>query len=107
MERKKVMVDLQQLDLLEQRIVKATEVIRAARRERDAAQARIQELEQALGAARKDAAATEQRRQEFQEASEQLEILKEERQAIRGRVNRMLEMMAGLDDGAAESQRDH
>ena len=34
MEPKRVVVDLQQLDLLEQKIVKATELIRSLRREK-------------------------------------------------------------------------
>ena len=42
MERKKVVIDLEQIGLLEQRVVKATELIRSLRKERDAAQARLE-----------------------------------------------------------------
>ena len=107
MERKKVVVDLHQLDLLEQKIVKATELIRSLRRERDAAQTRFHEAEKSLAQAQKEAAGSERERRELHEAAEQLEVLREERQEIRGRVSRMLEMMAALDDGPAEARRDH
>ena len=40
MERRKVVVDLQQIDLLETRIVKAAETIRSLRRERDTLQSK-------------------------------------------------------------------
>ena len=88
MESKRVVVDLQQLDLLEQKIVKATELIRALRRERDAAQAKMRDLEAQLHASEKG-------RQELRELTEQLDVLREERQVIRGRVDQMLEMKSG------------
>jgi len=100
MESKRVVVDLQQLDLLEQKIVKATEHIRSLRRERDAAQVKARDLETQLHASEKG-------RQELREISEQLDVLREERQVIRGRVNQMLEMMTGLEDGGGEPRRDH
>jgi len=100
MESKRVVVDLQQLDLLEQKIVKATELIRSLRRERDAAQAKARELEAQIHASEKG-------RQELRELSEQLDLLREERQVIRGRVSQMLEMMAGLEDGGSETRREH
>lgn len=108
MEKKKVVVDLQQLDLLEQKIIKATEMIRALRRERDAGQSRIAGLEQTLARAQKEAASSEKERHEMQEAAEQIEALREERLAIRSKVTRMLELMAGLEDAAStEARREH
>src|SRR5439155_13172619 len=59
MEPKRVVVDLQQLDLLEQKIVKATELLRSLRREKDAALARVRELEKALTAAQTQIHASE------------------------------------------------
>lgn len=107
MEPKRVVVDLQQLDLLEQKIVKATELIRALRRERDAAQAKARDLEKTLAAAQAQIHASEKGREEMRELGEQLDLLREERQVIRGRVNQMLEMMAGLEEGGGEARRDH
>lgn len=105
MEKKKVVVDLQQLDLLEQKIIKATEMIRALRGERDAGHSRIAALEQSLARAQKEAAASDKERHELQEAAEQIEALREERQEIRSKVSRMLEMMAGLEEGASGEAR--
>lgn len=106
MEPKRVVVDLQQLDLLEQKIVKATELIRSLRREKDAALAKTRDLEKALAAAQSQIQATEKGREELRELSEQIDLLREERQEIRGRVNQMLEMMSGLEEGG-EARREH
>ena len=106
MEPKRVVVDLQQLDLLEQKIVKATELIRSLRREKDAALARARDLERSLTAAQSQILATEKGREELKELTEQIDVLREERQEIRGRVSQMLEMMAGLEDGG-EARREH
>jgi uncharacterized coiled-coil DUF342 family protein len=107
MEKKRVVIDLQQIDLLEQRVVKATELIRGLRRERDAAQARLAEAEQALARTEKEAAAAAQERQDLQEAADQIEALREERQLIRTKVTRMLEVMSSLDEATGEARRDH
>ena len=106
MEPKRVVVDLQQLDLLEQKIVKATELIRSLRREKDAALARTRDLEKALAAAQSQIQATEKGREELRELSNQIDLLREERLEIRGRVNQMLEMMSGLEEGG-EARREH
>jgi len=106
MEAKRVVVDLQQLDLLEQKIVKATELIRSLRREKDAALAKVRDVEKTLAAAQAQNQASEKGKEELRELSEQIDVLREERQEIRGRVNQMLEMMAGLEEGG-EARRDH
>jgi len=106
MEPKRVVVDLQQLDLLEQKIVKATELIRSLRREKDAALAKTRDLEKSLAAAQSQIHATEKGREELRDLSEQIDLLREERQEIRGRVNQMLEMMSGLEEGG-EARREH
>jgi uncharacterized coiled-coil DUF342 family protein len=107
MESKRVVVDLQQLDLLESKIVKATELIRSLRKERDQAQGRAKDLEKSLAAAQAQIHASERGRDELREITEQVDTLREERQAIRGRVSQMIEMMNGLEDGGGESRRDH
>jgi uncharacterized coiled-coil DUF342 family protein len=106
MEPKRVVVDLQQLDLLEHKIVKATELIRSLRRERDATQTKMRDLEKALAAAQAQNQASEKGKEELKELSEQIDVLREERQEIRGRVNQMLEVISGLEDGG-EARRDH
>jgi len=107
MNRNKVVVEMQQLDLLEQKIVKATELIRSLRRERDTALAQVEEVRAALAALQEQAKSSEQGQRELLDAAQQLETLSEERLTIRGRVTRMLEMMSALDEPAAEAGRDH
>ena len=107
MERRKVVIDLQQIDLLEQKIVKATELIRALRRERDGLQAKLEEASDALALAQKQAAGLEGHRREMQEATQQIEALQEERQAVRAKVERMLEAMASVEEAPSEARREH
>ena len=107
MERRKVVVDLQQLDLLEQRVVKATETIRALRRERDALQGQLREAQQGLASAREEAAGAEKQKREHQDLVQEVQALQEERQTIRGRVTRMLEMMEVLEEAPSEARREH
>ena len=104
---KRVVVDLQQIELLEQRVIKATETIRALRREREALQAKAAQAEHAVAEARRAAADAERERAALMEGAEELDMLREERQAIRGRVDRMLELMAALDENPAENRSDH
>ena len=107
MEAKKVLVELKELDLLEQRIGKATDLIRSLRRDRDVARAKLQETQEQLSRVQSEFRALEKDRDGDRQLSEQMEVLREERQVIRGRVTRMLEMMAALDDSAAPAAGDH
>ena len=43
----------------------------------------------------------------MRDLSQQLDLLREERQTIRGRVSQMLELMAGLEEGGGEARREH
>lgn len=107
MEGKKVVVDLEQIDQLEKRIQRATDLIRSLREERDSARSGL--LEARAEADRLQAAQRilEEDRKGAHAATEELGILREERQAIRGRVTRMLEMMASLDEGVVPGRSDH
>jgi DNA repair exonuclease SbcCD ATPase subunit len=107
MEARKVVVDLKQLDQLEERITRAAGLIGTLRRERDAALGELAEARRALEALRGEVRGMEQDRQGAREAHAELEILREERQAVRGRVTRMLEMMAALEENATEARTDH
>lgn len=107
MESKRVVVDLQQLDLLESKIVKASELIRSLRKDKDLAQGRVKDLEKSLAAAQAQIVASEKGKDDLRELAEQVDVLREERQAIRGRVSQMIEMMGTLEDGGGETRRDH
>jgi chromosome segregation ATPase len=107
MNKGKMVVDLQQLDQLEERITRATEMIAGLRREREAARVEAAEARRALEGLQAEVHGLRKEREGGREASAELEILREERQAVRGRVTRMLEMMAAIDDGATEARTDH
>ena len=107
MEAKKVVVDLQQLDLLEERIQRAVEILAGLRRERDAARSEAKELRERCDRLQAEARRLEQERQGARGLSDQLDLLKEEREAIRGRVGRLLEMMAELEETGTPARADH
>jgi len=107
MEGKKVAIEVKDLDLLEQRIKKAAELIRTLRRERDAARTKVLETQERFDRLQGEVRALEKERKGVTEMSEELRLLQEERQTVRGRVTRMLEMMAALDESAAQAQSDH
>jgi FtsZ-binding cell division protein ZapB len=107
MERKRGALDLDQLTELEKRVERAIDTIATLRRERDEARAE----QRAAGAAveRLEAERREQDRDRegFQSLTEQVTLLQEERQQVRGRVTRMLEMMASLDEAALPLRGEH
>ncbi len=107
MEKKKVVVDLNQLDLLEQKIIKATELIRTLRRERDSAQQSLAEATGSLTRLQKEAATRDHDRRELTEAAQQIDLLRQERQAVRGKVQKMLDLMSCLDESPAGARGGH
>ena len=107
MDGKKLVIELRQLDELEEKVARVTEMIGALRRERDAARGEAAEGRKALAALQAETRTLERDRQGAREAQAELDILREERQAVRGRVTRMLEMMAALDESEVEVRSDH
>ncbi|HZM70582.1 MAG TPA: hypothetical protein VFB95_09460 [Candidatus Cryosericum sp.] len=107
MEGKKVAIEVKELDVLEQKIKKAADLVRTLRRERDTARTKQQETQERFDRLQTEFRAMEKERQGAAAMSEELRLLQEERQTVRGRVTRMLEMMAAIDDSAAQAQSDH
>ena len=107
MSKKKVVIDLNQLDLLEKKIIKATELIRTLRRERTAVRAELEEATTSLAAVKKEAISGNRDRRELSEAVQQVEVLREEREAVRGKVQKMLDMMDYLDEAPSEARGEH
>jgi uncharacterized coiled-coil DUF342 family protein len=107
MEKKRMVVDLNQVDMLEQRVIKATEMIRALRRDRDAALAKLEEATASLARLTKETRDGERERRGLDEATRQLEVLQQERQAVRGKVQKMLDLMSCLDEAPVEARGDH
>lgn len=107
MEGKKVAIEVKELDLLEQKIKKAADLIRTLRRERDTARTKQQETQDRFERLQGEFRALEKEQKGAVAMSEELRLLQEERQTVRGRVTRMLEMMAAIDESAAQAQSDH
>ena len=107
MEKKRVIVDLSQLDMLEQRVIKATEMIRTLRRDHDAALAKLGEATASLSRLTKATKGGDRQRGELDHATRQLEVLQQERQAVRGKVQKMLDLMSCLDEAPVEARGDH
>jgi chromosome segregation ATPase len=106
MEGRKIMIDVKDFELLEQKILKATERMQALRRERDVARLKLQELQEQLDRLNGEYRALEKDRQGASVLKEEVQLLQSERQAIRGRVTRMLEMMTALEEPMS-AQADH
>lgn len=107
MDRKRAALDLDQLAELEKRVERAVDTIATLKRERDEARA----AQRAAGAA-VERLESERRDQERDRAgidalTEQVALLQDERQEVRGRVTRMLEMMASLDEAALPVRGEH
>src|SRR5262245_20142686 len=107
MEAKKVVLDLDQIDQLERRVQRATELIKTLRTERDEARAGLLEARATIDRLQSENRLLEADQKGTRAISEELGVLREERQAIRGRVTRMLEMMATLDEVALPVRSDH
>lgn len=107
MDKKRAGLDLDQLAELEKRVERAVDTIASLRRERDEARA----AQRAAGAAI-DRLEAEKRDQDRDRAglealTEQVTLLQEERHEVRGRVTRMLEMMASIEEAALPARGEH
>jgi hypothetical protein len=107
MESKKVVVDLQSLDLLEERVTRVLEVVASLRRERDSLREEARQAKERLDRALLENRRLEEERTGARVLTDEIDLLKEERQAIRGRVTRLLEMMAELEETATPARPGH
>jgi chromosome segregation ATPase len=98
---------MEALEMLEERVQRVTDTVRALRRENQDLQARLREAEVRLGESAQAVAALEERGRQGDEVSRQLRLLQEERQEIRGRVVRMLETFSSLEEMAPTGHIDH
>jgi len=107
MESKKVVVDLQSLDLLEERVTRVLETLAGLRRERDALREESRQARERLERALVENRRLEQEQTGSRALTDEIDVLKEERQAIRGRVTRLLEMMAELEETPTSARPGH
>lgn len=107
MEKKRGALDLDQLAELEKRVERAVDTIATLRRERDEARAAQRATGAALERLEAEKRDQDRDREGLSALTEQVALLQEERQAVRGRVTRMLEMMASLDEAALPVRGEH
>jgi hypothetical protein len=91
-------------DLLEQRVHKAAELVKYLRRENQTLaesqarlQGRLEEVEKALAAAQKQRKSSDQDAQQLESASHELKLLRQERDEVRQRIEKLVEVLDGLE----------
>lgn len=90
--------EMDNLELLEDRVRRVTEVIRGLRQENAQLAAQVKEAQDRLRKSNETIAALQEENRRGDELSRQLRLLQEERQEIRGRVSRMLETFSSIDE---------
>ena len=90
--------EMDNLELLEERVRRVTEVIRGLRHENAQLNAQVKEAQDRLRKSNETIAALQEENRRGDELSRQLRLLQEERQEIRGRVSRMLETFSSIDE---------
>jgi predicted RNase H-like nuclease (RuvC/YqgF family) len=91
-------------DLLEQRVHKAAELVKRLRRENHTLaenqarlQGRLEEVEEALAAAQKQRKTSDQDAQQLESAGQEVKLLRQERDEVRQRIEKLVEALDGLD----------
>jgi len=90
--------EMEVLEMLEERVQRATELIRSLRKENNELKALVKDAEDRAGQAQENVTRLEEAGRRGDELSRQLKLLQEERQEIRGRVTRMLETFAAIEE---------
>ena len=99
--------ELEVLELLEERVQRASDLIRGLRRENSELTAQLKESEERVRRSNEIAAKLEEQGRRTEEVSRQLKLLQEERQEIRGRVSRMLETFSAIDEAPSPGHPDN
>ena len=90
--------EMDNLELLEERVRRVTEVIRGLRHANAQLLAQVKEAQDQVRKSNETIAALQEENRRGDELSRQLRLLQEERQEIRGRVSRMLETFSSIDE---------
>jgi len=99
--------EMENLELLEERVRRVTEVIRGMRQENVQILAQLKEAQERIRNLNETIAALQEENRRGDELSRQLRLLQEERQEIRGRVSRMLETFSSIDEMQPTGRTDH
>jgi small-conductance mechanosensitive channel len=90
--------ELEVLEFLEERVRRAADLVRSLKRENLDLKSQIQAAEQKHKQALESIASLEEQHRRGDDVRRQLQLLQEERQEIRGRVTRMLETFAAMEE---------
>ena len=99
--------ELEVLELLEERVQRATELIRGLRKENLELKALAKDAEARLLKSQETISNLEEVGRRGDEVTRQLKLLQEERQEIRGRVTRMLETFAAMEEIPSSGHADN
>ena len=99
--------ELEVLELLEERVQRAADLIRGLRRENTELAARLKESEDRVRKHQESVTRLEEQGRRSDEVSRHLKLLQEERQEIRGRVSRMLETFSAMDEVPSSGHPDN
>ncbi len=99
--------EMENLELLEERVRRVTEVIRGMRQENAQVLAQLKESQERVRKLNETVAALQEENRRGDELSRQLRLLQDERQEIRGRVSRMLETFSSLEEMQTAGSTDH
>jgi len=90
--------EMENLELLEERVRRVTELVRSLRHENAELQAQVRDAGERIRKSAETMAALQEEKKRSEEVSRELRLLQEERQEIRGRVSRMLETFSNLEE---------
>lgn len=89
--------ELNNITLLEEKVRKVTDLIQSLQKERSTLAQRLQKVEAEKDALQKHQQVSVAREEENRRLRHQLEKLEVERQDLRSRVQRMLDLVSGID----------
>jgi predicted RNase H-like nuclease (RuvC/YqgF family) len=91
-------------ELLEEKVKKAAELVKRLRRENEALaegqarlQGRLEEAERTLATAQKQRKSADEGAHQLETLGQELKVLRQEREEVRGRIEKLLEVLDGLD----------
>lgn len=99
--------EMENLELLEDRVRRVTEVIRGMRQENAKILAQLKESQERIRNLNETVEALKEENRRSGDLSRQLRLLQEERQEIRGRVSRMLETFSSIEEMQPTGRTDH
>lgn len=99
--------EMENLELLEERVRRVTEVVRGMRQENVEILAQLKESQERIRKLNETVAVLQEENSRGDELSRQLRLLQDERQEIRGRVSRMLETFSSIEEMQPTGRTDH